>query len=177
MNETYRLLLQLHLFTSKARGSKNKAASQSGKVQVLDYARKPQKALSPNHNKDILLGLIIGLLFGISFVIVIEFLDNSIKNIEYFEKLGLSVLGIIPSIEDHNISDKTSLIFNLFNKKKNNENSNNRRILITRENPSSPISEAYRGLRTSMIYSSENDSVKSIIVLALVRRGKNNYRR
>ena len=114
---------------------------------------------------------------GISFVIVIEFLDNSIKNIEYFEKLGLSVLGIIPSIEDNNISDKTSLIFNLFNKKQNNKNSNNRRILITRENPSSPISEAYRSLRTSMIYSSANDSVKSIIVSSAGPGEENNYRR
>ena len=39
-----------------------------------------------------------------------------------------------------------------------------RRRLITKEDPKSPVSEAYRSLRTSMLYSTTKKNIKSILV-------------
>ena len=52
----------------------------------------------------------------------------------------------------------------LFPKSKNNSRKNLKRRLITREDPRSPVSEAYRSLRTSMLYTDIDQETKSILV-------------
>ena len=86
---------------------------------------------------------------GTLILFLIEYFNNSIKKIEDLEKYGLNILAIIPSIGSQ----------------KNKKNGKIERTLITREDPKSPISEAYRTLRTSIMYSSvdTNDS-KTVMV-------------
>ncbi|SVC73410.1 uncharacterized protein METZ01_LOCUS326264, partial [marine metagenome] len=74
---------------------------------------------------------------------------------------NLSVLGIIPSIGNPDKKRRRWLMA------KNRSTSNTRglrRRLITKEDPKSPVSEAYRSLRTSMLYSTSAKELKSILV-------------
>ena len=99
----------------------------------------------------------LGLALLISFSM--EFLDNTLKTIDEIEKYGLSVLGIIPAIGKPVKNKKR-----WSNKLNVNDSSQTlKRRLITKEDPKSPISEAYRSLRTSMLFSSSK-KVKSILV-------------
>ena len=75
----------------------------------------------------------------------------------------MTVLGIIPAI---GIVEKNKNNKFFFWKNPNNNNRNSaglKRRLITKEDPKSPVSEAYRSLRTSMLYSS-NKELKSILI-------------
>lgn len=66
-------------------------------VNVVDYANLPEKPLSPNPLKNIIIGALLGFVISVGVVIVIFLLDDTIKNPDDVEKyLGLSVLASIP---------------------------------------------------------------------------------
>ena len=157
LTQNYTLLRQ------KLEEAKIKLISQSGKVQLLDSARKSKNPISPNHRKDIIQGIIISIFLSIVFILALEFFDNSVRTMKDIENLGLTVLGIIPAISGETNQNQT-IVQKLFPKSRNNSSRILKRRLITREDPRSPISEAYRSLRTSMLYTDIDKETKSILV-------------
>lgn len=147
LDETYTLMKQ------KLEESKINEASQLGKIRIVDLAKPDLKPVSPSKKLVLILSFIFGILLGLGFIFAKEFLDSTIKSIEELERRGLSILAIIPSIGV--ISDKRK------NKKKGykigNKSLNIERRLLTHEDPKSPISEAYRTLRTSLTYVDNSD--------------------
>ena len=96
-------------------------------------------------------------------VFLIEFVDNTIKTIDEIEKYDKSVIGVIPAIGK--VSSQGLLNKYLENKTftaLGGEKGIKRKI-ITRDNPKSPISESYRGLRTNILLSNTKD-IKSILI-------------
>ena len=156
LNQNYVLLLQ------KLEEAKISFAIQVGKVQIVDYARLPGKS-GQNQSRTMLMGLIFGLGLGIAIAFSLEFLDNTIKTVNDIERKNLTVLGIIPSIGEDQYQKKS--IFSITSGKGKSSDRKLKRRLIAREDPRSPVSEAYRSLRTSMLYSSSADKkIKSILV-------------
>ena len=156
LNQGYSYLRQ------KLEDAKLNVIVQVGDASLLDLGRIPSRPIGPNHKNNILLGMFLGLFLGISLAIIIEFIDNTLKTIDEIQKYNLSVLGIIPSIDSRK-SDTELKLFSPNSKFYSKSNNNLKRRLITREDPKSPVSEAYRSLRTNFLYSSEND-IKSILV-------------
>jgi capsular exopolysaccharide synthesis family protein len=158
LNQNYSLLRQ------KLEEAKINVASQVGKVQIVDYARTPGNT-GQNHKRTILMGLIFGFGAGIALALGLEFLDNTIKTTQDIERKNLAVLGIIPSIGEEQYEDRKKW-FSTGNALTSSKSSRKlKRRLITHEDPRSPVSEAYRSLRTSMLYSSSADKkIKSILV-------------
>ena len=140
--------------------AKIRAASGSGKVQIIDVARKPETPISPNNFNDLFQGFIFSIFLATIVVYVKEFLDNSIRKPVDIENHNLSILGIIPSIGSQNNDYKSSLLFRAGRK----TNKSIKRSIITKEDPRSPISEAYRSLRTSLLYTDVDMDTKSILV-------------
>ena len=172
LNQTYLFLRQ------KVEESKIQVATESGKLKVIDSAIPSTKRNSPNHKLNLFIGVLIGLLFSGLLIITIENFDKTLKSIDDIGR-DLVVLGIIPSISSaqHKHSNKFSLRYFLMrikhykevlNKKKNIINQSSSapiRHLITYTDPKSPVSEAYRSLRTSLSYScSENKKFQSLII-------------
>tara|TARA_Y100001980_G_C14541780_1_gene319900 strand:+ start:11 stop:1714 length:1704 start_codon:yes stop_codon:yes gene_type:complete len=153
-NQTYSLMRE------KLEEAKINEASKIGKVRVVDYARPNLLKVKPSRKLNAILGLIFGLAIAFSIAFLIEYFDNTIKSIEDIEKLGIPILAIIPSIKSSaNKNRKTKK----YQKKIGNVEHIQRRM-ITREDPKSPISEAYRGLRTSLMYSNKKDETPIILV-------------
>jgi capsular exopolysaccharide synthesis family protein len=66
-------------------------------IKVVDSALVPKKPFSPNTKRNIIVGLLLGVFFGIGLAFVIDVLDNTVKSPEDLEKLtGLPSLGLIP---------------------------------------------------------------------------------
>ena len=158
LNQNYNLLRQ------KLEEAKINVSSQLGKVQIVDYARTPYIS-GVDQNRILLMGIVFGILSGIAFVIVIELLDNTIKTNHDIERNNLTVLGIIPSIGDE-IKPKSNNYFKINDILSKNQTAKGglKRRLITREDPRSPVSEAYRSLRTSMLYTGIDKKTRSILV-------------
>jgi capsular polysaccharide biosynthesis protein len=70
-------------------------------VHVIDKAETPTVPVSPNITLNIAIAAVLGLMIGVFFSFLLEFLDNTIKTPEDVEKyLNLPVLGSIPKVED-----------------------------------------------------------------------------
>ena len=127
--ETYSLM------KSKLEEARITKASQLGKVRLVDEASIPRKSASISIFNLIILSLTIGIGFGTLLIIIIEFLDNTIKSIEELEKRGISILSIVPELKDV---------------KKSKNKKDIQRKIIMEDDPKSTIAEAYRVLRTSL---------------------------
>jgi capsular exopolysaccharide synthesis family protein len=96
-------------------------------VEVVEPAVTPPRNafVSPKYAMNILLSLVIGLFAGIGLAYFIEYLDTSVKTVDEVERyLNLPVIGVIPQKV---------------------------RPLIE-EGPDSPYAEAYRVLRTNLMF-------------------------
>jgi tyrosine-protein kinase Etk/Wzc len=156
LNENYSFLRR------KFEEAKLNVAVKTGDAFLLDSAKKPNKPISQNSQRTILLFVVLGLGLGLVIIFILEILDNTLKTIDEIEKYNLSILGIIPSIGKENSVSQNSVLKRIFKNKKIS-NANVKRKLMMKEDPKSPISEAYRALRTSMLFSTEK-KIKSIVV-------------
>ena len=97
----------------------------SSTVEVIDDADLPEKAVKPNIPLNIALGMVVGLILGVGLAFFIEYLDTSVKTIDDVERaLGAAVLGVIPQ----NVGS------------------------LLDEGDESPHAEAYRVLRTNILF-------------------------
>jgi len=137
-------------------------AGQLGKVRILDRAVTAE-IVSPKVKLNILLGIVLGFGLGIGLAFFREYLDDSIKSVEQLERKGLTLLGVIPSIEG-NGAPKEAEVEESSRGHRTRGGHRFRRRLITYINPRSPISEAYRTLRTNITYSSADKPIKSVAI-------------
>ena len=152
--ETYLLMRQ------KLEEAKITQASQMGQVRIIDQAIVPERRTSPKSKVNLALGLFLGAILGVSLAASREYLDNTVKTVEDIEKQRQHVLGIIPALDDSNTDKQKKLTSIPWQR----EVQTIKRRIITQEDPKSPISEAYRSLRTSILYSSPDKPIKSMIV-------------
>ena len=97
----------------------------SSTVEIIDDADLPEKAVKPNIPLNIALGMVVGLILGVGLAFFIEYLDTSVKTIDDVERaLGAAVLGVIPQ----NVGS------------------------LLDEGDESPHAEAYRVLRTNILF-------------------------
>jgi capsular exopolysaccharide synthesis family protein len=166
LDREYSVLSKNYIFMlQKFEEAKINVASEVGKVQIVDIALKPFRPIKPDHSRNLFLGIIAGLIIGIGMIMVFDYFDNTVKSADDIEAKNLTVLGIIPSIGDESINTNPLYFWKSKNSTKSASASRKlKRKLITRENPKSPVSEAYRSLRTSMMYSSADKKIKSILV-------------
>ncbi len=137
-------------------------ASKLGKVRVIDYAIINNSPIAPNKTKNIFIGSFIGLILGILASFIKDHLDNTIKTIEQIEKKGLPILAMIPDLNNKQHSSKQ---LKVSSEEVFVDIEQFQRRLITHEDPKSPISEAYRSLRTSLMYTKESSNADCKVIL------------
>ena len=116
-------------------------------IHVLDYAEVPGFSVKPKLKLNLLLAAIVGLFMGGGMAFFVEYLDNTVKNPEDLERyFQLPYLGPVPH----------------FDKKKSKTNQSDELIIVS--NPKSSTSEAYRGLRTGILFSTPDQSPCSILI-------------
>jgi len=112
-------------------------------IRIVDQAETPQKPSSPNKITNLSLALFGGSFLGIGLAFFFEYLDSRIKQPEDIKThLGLPFLGMVP----------------LFNPKDTTGPP-----LIGNGMPNE-FSEAFRGIRTNVLFSSADGGSKSIVV-------------
>jgi capsular exopolysaccharide synthesis family protein len=149
------------MMVKKLEETKIQEAGQSGNVRIIDEALIPSSPVSPNKRMNLILGVLIGLGLGIGLTFVIEYFDNSIKTIDEVERLGFTLLAAIPRIEREKLEKKIERKWESFEllEAKSIESR-----LVTHFDPKSPISEAYRTLRTNLQFSKIEKVMKTILI-------------
>lgn len=139
-----------------------------GKIRIVDTAMPPKEPILPRTKLNLILGTFIGLGLGVGVAFVMEYADNSVRTIEDIEGLNLNVMGSIPVIKPY---DSNGMLPSP--KKNGSESRDIQSRLITHVKPKSPISEAYRSLRTNIQYSDSAGPIATILVTSAgPREGK-----
>jgi capsular exopolysaccharide synthesis family protein len=138
---------------------------QLGSVRIIDPAKPNYTPISPKKKMNMILGIIVGLGLGIGITFLLEYFDNTVNSVDDIERRGLSLLGSIPIIKldeaDGKVWQGDKSVLN--GKMKDSESRTIVGRLITHLAPKSPVSEAYRSLRTSIQYSKTDMPLKSIV--------------
>jgi len=151
------------LLTEKLEETKISEAGQKETVRVVDNAIEPEEPISPKKRLNLLLGALIGLGLGIGLTFLLEFFDDSIKNPEILERMGFPILGIIPEISSREaISRRFST--NGGGERETVEDETVASRLVTHLDPKSPVSEAYRTLRTNIQFQKLKNKESTLMV-------------
>ncbi len=133
--------------------------SEFGYVDIVDPAIVPGSPVSPNMRRNIMLGAIVGLALGVGVVLLRSYLDVRVRTPEDLKRFGYATLSAINRLDDE--------------VKRFADNSNGRgqptasdfdKHLVTYFNPLSPLSEAFRRLRTNVMYAQLDTPLKSVLV-------------
>lgn len=123
-----------------------KASSISG-IRVVDPPTIPIEPIKPKTRRNVALGLILGLMMGVGITFFIDYLDDSIKGDDELEStVGIPVYGRVQFIKEAKDRRKKQ------------------RPHMVIEQPRSPITEAFRILRTNILFSRIGESPKVVTV-------------
>ena len=111
----------------------------SSMVKIIDPAVTNLKPYRPKKTVNIGLGVVVGLFMGVALAFFIEYLDTSVKTIDDVERaLQAPVLAVIPQ----NVGS------------------------LLDEGPESPHAEAYRVLRTNILFSRKDPTLNTLTVIS-----------
>lgn len=148
---TYLLLLQ------KLQESRLAESQKLGNVNLVSEAQVPEKPVS-SPVVSYLSAALLASLAAMATMFVLEARDKSIKTVdEAKELLELTLLGVIP-------------LFNYSRKavRSNEEPEAYTSVLVVRDIPRSPISEAYRMLRANLKFISADKELKAIVITSSI---------
>ncbi|TFH30121.1 MAG: polysaccharide biosynthesis tyrosine autokinase, partial [Deltaproteobacteria bacterium] len=138
--DIYTFLLQKH---EEARIAK---ASTISNINIVDPAIVPEDPVKPQKGRNLLLGLLVGLMFGAGAAFFVDHLDDTIKDEEEAKRaLGWPLLAMIPTIEGVGKESGPA-------------------DLVVQTNPKSSPAEAFRGLRTAIHFSSLKPDCKVVMI-------------
>jgi succinoglycan biosynthesis transport protein ExoP len=120
----------------------------AGKLQVGDIvepANLPGEPISPDYVRNIVLAVLMGLALGVGVAFLRERLDDRLRGrVDLERHLGAPVLAVIPKVATWRRRSDTPL--------------------VTVAEPRANTSEAYRTLRTSLLFAASQRDVKTIMV-------------
>jgi capsular exopolysaccharide synthesis family protein len=146
------------------------AGLRSSNIRIVDPALTPAHPDRPQKGRNILLAMLVGLVGGIALAFFREYLDNTVKTPDDIESLtGLPSLAVVPSFATLNSTGKL-----LVHKSNGPEGEPATEVaLASHMQPKSPVSEAFRAMRTSLLLSQADHPPQVILVTsALPREGK-----
>src|SRR5215510_6035318 len=117
--------------------------SRTTNIRIVDPAEVPRGPISPNVGRELEVSFATGLFFAVAIAFGLEYLDNRIKSPQELKaQLGVPFLGLIPSVG----KDKMGVD-----------------PLLSRAVPAN-FSEAFKSIRTNVLFSSAEDGMRSIVV-------------
>jgi polysaccharide chain length determinant protein (PEP-CTERM system associated) len=85
---------------SQSEVSKNMDAQDRAETfRIVDPATLPTHPVSPNRPMMLITGIFLGLACGVGIVILLDYLDATLKSLSSLKEMGIPILGIIPRIE------------------------------------------------------------------------------
>src|SRR5436190_2837715 len=140
----------------RLRETQSSAARFTSNISVVDRAEVPSTPYKPNKAQNLLLACLVGLVGGVGLAFLFEYLDTNIKDTKEVESvLRVPALGLVPSRHlgqgrraRRALAAGDSAPF----------------ALLAHSQMGSVFSEAFRNLRTSLLYSTPDHPPKTILV-------------
>jgi capsular exopolysaccharide synthesis family protein len=128
----------------------------SGNVSTVEVARLPREPIGPPRVRNILIALLLSLGVGVGLAFLLDYLDDTLKSIEDVDRhLHLPTLALIPAPREAR---------RLLGRSAPEPEPGTATALALIDDARSPVAEAYRHLRTSLLLSSAGQPPKTVLV-------------
>jgi succinoglycan biosynthesis transport protein ExoP len=167
-------------FLNKTNQTDIQRAEQFNNVRMIESAETPGGPIGPNRNQTIMLGFIISLVLGVGLAYVIENLNTTIRTVEDVTRATqLPLLAVIPTLTDtipqakrngaaqkaNGIRElKTAVLKDIDDSFELLHDCSDKPVLAHSMKMFSAAAEAYRMLRTSILFSTAGQPPKTILV-------------
>jgi len=132
------------------------AVEKNSDISVATYSRLPKQPIGPPRLRNIMIALMLSLVAGIGLAFLLDFLDDTVNSMEDVDRyIHLPALALIPASK----TDKARLIGMPTAPAPGASTA-----LALVDDARSPVAEAYRHLRTSLLLSSAGQPPKTILV-------------
>jgi len=140
-------------------------AVEAGQVEIVDLAAVPGGPIPSGGSRKIALGIVIGLLLGVGLAVVVDGMNTSIRRRTDIERvLQVPGLAVIPRLVQGSTTDRK--IARALPRRAGNGKAAKRKNpdLVTLADVRSASAEAYRTLRTNLIFSQSVQALRTIVV-------------
>lgn len=126
-------------------------------IRVATRAQVPTAPIGPNRARNIIIALLISLLAGVGLAFLLDYIDDSLKNTDDITRyLNLPTLALIPYMRGERAFLRA--------RNGDRDTAEPSTALTLLEDARSPVAEAYRHLRTSLLFSSAGRPPKTILI-------------
>ncbi|MFL6334912.1 MAG: GumC family protein [Pyrinomonadaceae bacterium] len=133
-----------------------KGDSTAGNVSTVEEARVPGEPIGPPRLRNIMVALLLSLGVGIGLAFLLDYLDDTLKSVEDVDRhIHLPTLAIIPAPRETR---------RLLGRNAHEPEPGTTTALTLVSDVRSPVAEAYRHLRTSLLLSSAGQPPKTVLV-------------
>jgi succinoglycan biosynthesis transport protein ExoP len=133
-----------------------KGERESGNVTMIEEARTPHEPIGPQRMRNIVIALLLSLAVGVGLAFLLDYLDDTLKSAEDVDRhLHLPTLALIPAPREAR---------RLLARGAHEPEAGAATALALIEDVRSPVAEAYRHLRTSLLLSSAGQPPKTVLV-------------
>lgn len=117
-----------------------------GNARLIEVAEVPEDPVSANKERIIAIGILLGILLAVGSALILDALDTSIKTVkEVKEVFGGTLLGLIPFFGKKDLDQDTP-------------------VIVARDLPRSPASEAYRTFQANLNFLSSDKELKVVVI-------------
>ncbi|MEC7520545.1 MAG: polysaccharide biosynthesis tyrosine autokinase [Myxococcota bacterium] len=142
-------------------------------ARLLDRALRPSAPISPKVMANVGGGVGAGLVLALGLAFLLSRLDRRLKSVADVEGIGLTVLGILPRIEE---GDESQPVYGRRNGKRRRKpqgGQDTSRDLFVHTHPMSAAAECCRTIRTNLTFMSADDPIRAMVITsASPREGK-----
>ncbi|HLA12783.1 MAG TPA: polysaccharide biosynthesis tyrosine autokinase [Pyrinomonadaceae bacterium] len=137
-------------------------ASKPNNISIIDYGIPSEWPIGPNRMRSVIVALFLSLGLGVGFALFLEYLDDTVHSSDEVERLlHLPALAVIPAMGAG--GRRRALAAPGALQKRNGKSADNPELLMNLDGRS-PLAEAYRHLRTSVLLSTAGRAPKSLLV-------------
>jgi capsular exopolysaccharide synthesis family protein len=138
------------------------AGLNSNNIDVVDRASEPARPISPKKRRDLMFGLLGGLLLGIISALFLESMDDTIRTSDDAEAIsGLPALAVIPHFDVAKKIGGGSIEPTALERERSSKVAGD---LISYTEPQSIIAESFRTLRSSLLLSAVDREPRLILL-------------
>lgn len=140
-------------------------AVEAGQVEIIDLADLPEMPMGEGRTRKLALGLILGLMLGVGSAVAVDGMNSSIRRRDDIERvLQVPGLAVIPKFANATAENRFARALPRRVNGKARKGSDRASGLVTVYDAMSTGAEAYRTLRTNLIFSQSVQALRTLVV-------------
>lgn len=136
-------------------------------IYVADYAIVPDYPVGPQRMRSVLMALLLSFAGGVGLSVFLEYMNDSVRSTEDVDRwVRLPSMGVIPAVGG--FAKRRLLPSRALARRNGNGGGSDAPELLVNAETRSPLAEAYRHLRTSVLLSTPGHAPKTLLVTSSI---------